>query len=47
MVLMGMNGLYVKKQAGFCVDGGRGEFGLISFIFWGHNSGDQLTVTAK
>jgi hypothetical protein len=27
MVLMGINGLYVMKQAGFCVEG-RGELGL-------------------
>jgi hypothetical protein len=29
MVLKGINGLYVKKQAGFCVDEGCGGFGLI------------------
>jgi hypothetical protein len=33
MVLMGINGLYVMKQAGFCVEG-HGELGLINAIFW-------------
>jgi hypothetical protein len=47
MVLKGINGLYVMKQAGFCVDESCGGFGLICFIYWGHNSGDQLTITAK
>jgi hypothetical protein len=42
MVLMGINRIYVMKQAGLCVDESCGGFGLISFIFWGHNSGDQL-----
>jgi hypothetical protein len=31
MVLMGISGLYVMKQAGFCVEG-RGELGLIHVI---------------
>jgi hypothetical protein len=37
------------KQAGFCVDQGCWwcEFGLIFIIFSVHNSGDQLTITAK
>jgi uncharacterized membrane protein len=32
-MIMGINGLYVMKQAGFCVEG-RGELGLIHVIFW-------------
>jgi hypothetical protein len=49
MVLMGINGLYVMKQAGFCVDEGRGKLELVLMhaVFCGHNSGDQLTRAAK
>jgi hypothetical protein len=47
MVLMGINRIYVMKQAGLCVDESCGGFGLISFIFWGHNLGDQLKKNSQ
>jgi hypothetical protein len=39
--------LYVMKRAGICVDECCGESGLMHAVFCGHNSGDQLTITAK